>query len=141
MATTAARAQFSPDVVTPEICWPFPMPSADGRIPFRGRNDRDDADEPFGELLGHEAQAARSCDRDRLQLPAGSAVLHSHSPSPRRVKVTGNLRSPSGGLEIRLPQVSEEIGSDNSADIMVEDFFPDPMLLNLIHQALVNNQD
>ena len=41
---------------------------------------KDEADEPVSKPVEHEAEEARYCDRDRLQLPAGSAVLYSQSP-------------------------------------------------------------
>jgi hypothetical protein len=41
---------------------------------------KDEADESDSQLVEHEADEARNSDRDRLQLPAGSAVLYSQSP-------------------------------------------------------------
>ena len=40
-----------------------------------------------------------------------------------------------------LPEVYEAPSAESSACVKFEEFFTDPMLLNLIHQALVNNQE
>jgi HAE1 family hydrophobic/amphiphilic exporter-1 len=51
-----------------------------GRLDGGRKLIKDESDEPLSEIFQHGAQSAR--DRDRLQHPAGAAVLHSQSPSP-----------------------------------------------------------
>ena len=40
-----------------------------------------------------------------------------------------------------MPEVFEATSSENSSQVRIEEFFDDPMLISLIHQALVNNQE
>ncbi len=73
-----------------------------------------------------------------LVLPSCIPLLRRPAPGPN---LPENFDLHQADPKSDLPQVSEDTSSDNSANVMVEDFFPDPMLLNLIHQALVNNQE
>jgi HAE1 family hydrophobic/amphiphilic exporter-1 len=54
---------------------------------------RDEANEPLSEIFEHRAQEARDDDRDRLQPPAGAAVLDSQSPQG------GSRTTPAGRLQ------------------------------------------
>ena len=51
-----------------------------GRIADGGKLLQDEVDEPLSEIFEHEADEARDCESDRLQHPAGAAVLYSQSP-------------------------------------------------------------
>src|SRR4051812_36325005 len=63
---------------------------------------KDEADEAVRKPVEHEAEEASHCDRDRLRLPAGSAVLYPPSPSPGAgPRPAGTVQSPPGGPEIR----------------------------------------
>src|SRR5262249_48712091 len=78
-------------VVTPEIWWSLQLTPTDGRESFRWGTYKDGSDQPLGENL--EVQACEARDRDRLQLPAGPAFLHSHSPqADAGTAPAGNLR-------------------------------------------------
>ena len=103
---------------------------------------KDEANEPVIELFAHEAEGAPSCDRDRLQLPAGSAVLYPllRRPAPGP-NLPENFDLHQADLKSEPPQVYEATSSDNSSCVKVEEFFNDPMLVNLIHQALAGNRE
>ena len=68
---------------------------------------KDDADEPLTEIVEHKAGEARACESDRLQHPAGSAVLWSprgsrdKKPRPPRRAARGRGTVISAGF--RLP--------------------------------------
>ena len=94
---------------------------------------KDEADEPVSKLVEHEAEEARYCDRDRLRLPAGSAVLYPPLRNPKPgpgLPESFDLRQ--ADPQSDLPEVFDErparktqpsSGSKSSYD--------DPMLLNL----------
>jgi outer membrane protein, multidrug efflux system len=73
-----------------------------------------------------------------LVLPSCIPLLRKPAPGPN-LPERFNLRQ--ADLGPSPPQVVEATSSENSAQVKVEEFFDDPMLLCLIHQALVNNQE
>ena len=73
-----------------------------------------------------------------LVLPSCIPLLRRPAPGPY---LPENFNLHQADLKSEPPHVYEETSLESSADLKVEDFFPDPMLLNLIHQALVNNQE
>ena len=73
-----------------------------------------------------------------LVLPSCIPNLRHPAPGPN-LPETFDLRQADSGPD--LPSVLEATSSESSAQIKIEEFFDDPMLLSLIHQALVNNQE
>jgi multidrug efflux system outer membrane protein len=73
-----------------------------------------------------------------LILPSCIPNLRHPAPGPD-LPERFNLHQADSGPD--LPEVVEATSSENSAQVKVEEFFDDPMLLCLIHQALVNNQE
>jgi outer membrane protein, multidrug efflux system len=73
-----------------------------------------------------------------LVLPSCIPNLRHPAPGPN-LPEGFDLRQADSGPD--LPEVLEATSSESSAQIKVEEFFDDPMLLCLIHQALVNNQE
>jgi hypothetical protein len=55
---------------------------------------KDEADEPVSKLVEHEAEESRYCGGDRLQLPAGSAVVCN-----AQAAACGSGTSPAGRLQ------------------------------------------
>ncbi|MGZ3354341.1 MAG: hypothetical protein ACXVBO_05745, partial [Isosphaeraceae bacterium] len=73
-----------------------------------------------------------------LVLPSCIPNLRHPAPGPD-LPERFNLRQADSGPD--LPEVFEATSSENSAEVKIEEFFDDPMLTSLIHQALVNNQE
>ncbi len=74
-----------------------------------------------------------------LVLP--SCIPHLRNPQPGpNLPETFNLHQADSGPY--LPEAFDEAtSSENSSQVRIEEFFNDPMLTCLIHQALVNNQE
>src|SRR5208283_3051854 len=74
-----------------------------------------------------------------LVLPSCIPNLRHPAPGPN-LPESFNLRQAESGSD--LPEVFNEATSlENSSQVTIEEFFVDPMLISLIHQALVNNQE
>ena len=73
-----------------------------------------------------------------LVLPSCIPNLRHPAPGPN-LPESFNLHQADSGPD--LPEVFEATSSENSAEVKIEEFFDDPMLMSLIHQALVNNQE
>ena len=73
-----------------------------------------------------------------LVLPSCIPNLRHPAPGPD-LPERFNLHQADSGPD--LPEVFEATSSENSAEVKIEEFFDDPMLTSLIHQALVNNQE
>ncbi len=73
-----------------------------------------------------------------LVLPSCIPNLRHPAPGPN-LPEGFDLRQAGSGPD--LPEVLEATSSESSAQIKIEEFFNDPMLICLIHQALVNNQE
>jgi outer membrane protein, multidrug efflux system len=73
-----------------------------------------------------------------LVLPSCIPLLRKPAPGPN-LPERFNLRQ--ADLGPGIPEVFEATSSENSSQVSIEEFFDDPMLICLIHQALVNNQE
>ena len=73
-----------------------------------------------------------------LVLPSCIPLLRRPAPGPN-LPETFDLHQADSKSEV--PKVFEATSSENSAEVKIEEFFDDPMLICLIHQALVNNQE
>ena len=87
--------------------------------------------------LKHAIAIAIACSM-LLVLPSCIPILRHPAPGPD-LPERFNLRQADSGPD--LPEVFEATSSENSAEVKIEEFFDDPMLTSLIHQALVNNQE
>ena len=105
---------------------------------------KDELDEPVSKLVEHDADEARYRDSDRCVFPAGSAVLYPSSPqSEAGTGPAGKPRSPQGGSAIRPAGSLRSCGQPGELGPVSrsKSSINDPMLLDLIHQALVGNQE
>ena len=74
-----------------------------------------------------------------LVLPSCLPHLRNPQPGPN-LPETFNLHQADSRSD--LPEVFDEVNSsENSSQVRIEEFFNDPALICLIHQALVNNQE
>jgi outer membrane protein TolC len=73
-----------------------------------------------------------------LVLPSCIPNLRHPQPGPN-LPEQFDLRPADSGTD--LPAVLEATSSESSAQLKLEEFFDDPLLICLIHQALVNNQE
>ena len=93
---------------------------------------KDEADEPLSEIFERKACEARDCESDRLRHCCWFC---------RPVKSPSSPPGGAGAMAVPANAFNGATSPENSSQLGIEEFYHDPMLTCLIHQALAGNRE